>query len=280
MPIIATNPRTPEAPPETTGSPTTKALGAACLAGLVALLLFAFVFSPPDERVDPQTNVITGQFDAVRLYYVHVPMAILAYVAFTITAVGSAMVLWKRSRWWDIAASSAAEVGVLFCGLTLVTGSIWGRPIWNTWWEWGDVRLMTTLMLFLIYVGYLAYRRALTDFDVRAKRSAILGLVGVVNIVLVNRSVEWWENRTLHQKSTFAGLEIEDLTLFTLMLGLVVFGAIFTWLLIHRFRIGWLEHQLETAGLERAIAERRAQSPAAVAQALDHPGVRPRGGGS
>lgn len=228
----------------------------------------------PDERVDAATNQVIGQFDAVRLLYVHVPVVIIAYIAFGITALGSIMVLWKRSTWWDLTASASAEVGVLFCGLTLITGSIWGRPIWNTWWEWGDVRLMTTVILFLVFVGYLAYRRVITDHQIRARRSAVVGLVGAINIPIVNRSVEWWENRTLHQTSTLADAKVEDLTLFTLMFGLVVFASIYAWLLVHRFRIGWLEHQSETAGLDVAITERRAQAPDQIRDSVTPPDAR------
>lgn len=251
-----------------TGSRSTQLLGATCLMGLVTLLLLAFVFTDPDERVDADTNIVTGQFDAVRLLYVHFPVAIVTYTAFMVTAVGCVMVLWKNSTWWDNTASASAEVGVVFCGLTLVTGSIWGRPIWNTWWEWGDVRLMTTVILFLIFVGYLAYRRTITDARIRARRSAVVGLIGAINIPIVYKSVEWWENRTLHQQSTLADLKVEDLTLFTMIFGMVVFLLIYLWLLMHRFRIGWLEHQADTAGLAIAIAERRAQAPDAVRNAV------------
>lgn len=280
-----TTTRTESAPDQrrgapTTGSRTTQLLGAACLAGIAVLLVFAFVFTEPDERVDEATNIITGQQDAVRLLYVHFPSILVAYSAFLLTAVGSVMVLWKRSTWWDITASASAEIGVLFCALTLITGSIWGRPIWNTWWEWGDARIMTTVIMFLIYVGYLAYRRVVIDPAVRAKRSAIIGLIGVVNIPIVNRSVEWWSNRTLHQKSTIAKLQIEDLTLFTLVMGMVVFSAVYVWLMIHRFRIGWLEYQSDTAGLDHALAERRAQATADVEGAITHPSTRTEAGSS
>jgi heme exporter protein C len=192
----------------------------------------------------------------------------VTYIAFSLNAVGSSAVLWKKSTWWDNTAAAAAEVGVLFCGLTLVTGSIWGRPIWNTWWKWGDVRLMTTTILFLIFVGYLAYRRTMTDSRVRAKRSAVVGLIGAINIPIVYKSVDWWQNRTLHQQSTLRDRSIEDLTLFAMIFGMVVFVAIFAWLMIHRFRIGWLEHQTETVGLEAAIEERRAQPSAAIFDAV------------
>ncbi len=269
MPITT---ETGVAPPLTdsggTGSRLTRLLGAVSLLGLAVLLVFAFVLTNPDERVDEASNIVTGQSDAVRLLYVHVPVAVVAYAAFTMTAIGCVMVLWKNSTWWDIVASASAEIGVLFCGLTLVTGSIWGRPIWNTWWEWGDVRLMTTMILFLIFVGYLAYRRTMTDSRMRARRSAVVGIIGAINIPIVYKSVEWWENRTLHQQSSLTDGKLEDLTLFALMLGMIVFLVVYTWLMVHRFRIGWLEHQADTAGLASAIAERRAQAPDAIRNAV------------
>jgi len=261
-----------EADVASTGSKLTRVLGIASLVGLAVLLLLAFVFTEPDQRVfdrgldlDP---LLTGQGDAVRLLYVHFPVAMVTYTAFSLNAIGSIAVLWKKSMWWDNTAAAAAEVGVLFCGLTLATGSIWGRPIWNTWWKWGDVRLMTTTILFLIFVGYLAYRRTMTDSQVRAKRSAVVGLIGAINIPIVYKSVDWWQNRTLHQQSTLRDRAIEDLTLFSMIFGMVVFLVIFAWLMVHRFRIGWLEHQIETVGLEAAIAERRAQTSAAVEDAV------------
>ncbi len=258
--------------PGSTGSTATRVLGLASLVGLAVLLVLAFVITDPDQRVFDRgadlEPLLTGQGDAVRLLYVHFPVAMVTYIAFSLNAVGSIAVLWKKSTWWDNTAAAAAEVGVLFCGLTLVTGSIWGRPIWNTWWKWGDVRLMTTTILFLIFVGYLAYRRTMTDSRVRAKRSAVVGLIGAINIPIVYKSVDWWQNRTLHQQSTLRDRSIEDLTLFAMIFGMVVFVAIFAWLMIHRFRIGWLEHQTETVGLEAAIEERRAQTSAAIFDAV------------
>ena len=258
--------------PGSTGSTATRVLGLASLVGLAVLLVLAFVITDPDQRVFDRgadlEPLLTGQGDAVRLLYVHFPVAMVTYIAFSLNAVGSIAVLWKKSTWWDNTAAAAAEVGVLFCGLTLVTGSIWGRPIWNTWWKWGDVRLMTTTILFLIFVGYLAYRRTMTDSRVRAKRSAVVGLIGAINIPIVYKSVDWWQNRTLHQQSTLRDRSIEGLTLFAMIFGMVVFVAIFAWLMIHRFRIGWLEHQTETVGLEAAIEERRAQTPAAILDAV------------
>ena len=111
-----------------------------------------------------------------------------------------------------------------------------------------------TLVLFLLFLGYLALRRTTVDPRHQARRAAVVALVAVLDIPLVNRSVEWWENRTLHQQSTLAELKIQDLTLFTLMLGFVVFGLVGAWLLLHRFRVGWLEREDAEHGVATATA--------------------------
>ncbi len=235
--------------PASTGSRTTLGLGLVVLVGLVAVVLLGFFGAPEDDQ----------QRDAVRMIFVHVPSALLTYVAFATTALGSVMWLWKRSVWWDIVAHSAAEIGVMFCGLTLATGSIWGRPTWNTYWDWGDVRLVTTLILFLIMVGYLSVR-SMGDDDATATRASIIGLIAAVNLPIVNRSVEWWFDRTLHQKSSLTDGNLEDLTLFTLVLAIVVWGLFFLWAMTHRFRVGWLERELRSGDLDEAIAARKAEA--------------------
>ncbi len=262
--------------PGNTGSRGSRLLGCVALASLVVLGVLAFFLTGPDVRLHPTTGEEFGQFDAVRMLYLHVPMAVLMYASFMLCAAASVGVLVKRTPWWDVMAHSTAEVGTVLCGLVLVTGSIWGRPVWNTWWEWGDVRLMTTLVLFLLFLGYLALRRTTVDPRHQARRAAVVALVAVLDIPLVNRSVEWWENRTLHQQSTLAELKIQDLTLFTLMLGFVVFGLVGAWLLLHRFRVGWLEQAAAEHGVAMAIAERHAELDmpdvdAAVGDAGDGP---------
>ncbi len=187
-----------------TGSRGSRLLGAGALLGVAALVVLAFVATDADVRTHPTTGEEFGQFDAVRMLYLHVPMAVLMYAAFVVCAVASVGVLLRRTAWWDVMAYAAGEVGTVLCGLVLVTGSIWGRPVWNTWWEWGDVRLMTTLVLFLLFVGYLALRRTTADPRLQARRAAVVALVAVLDIPLINRSVAWWENRTLHQQSTLA----------------------------------------------------------------------------
>ncbi len=232
-----------------TGSRTTRLLGAAVLLGLVALILLGFFGAPEDDE----------QRDAVRMIFIHVPSAIFTYVAFVTTAIGSVMWLLRRSIWWDTVAGAAAEIGLLFCGLTLFTGSVWGRPTWNTYWDWGDVRLVTTLILFLMMIGYLSVRSLGGDEGATATRAAVIGVLAAAILPIVNRSVEWWENNTLHQKSTLTDGDLENLTLFTLFVGFAVWGLFFAWSLIHRFRITWLERELRAIDLDRALDERRAE---------------------
>lgn len=234
-----------------TGSRGSRLLGAATAVGLVALALFALVFSPADAV----------QGDSVRLMYVHVPTAIVALAAFGVTALGSAVYLWKRSQWWDLVAASSAEIGVVFTALALLTGMLWGRPTWGVYWTW-DARLTSTALLLLLFLGYLALRRLPAEPDVRAKRAAFAGLLAFVDVPIVHFSVEWW--RSLHQGPTITRLDpqIDGLMLFTLMLGMAVFTALYVWLLVHRFRVSYLEEQLEARGLELAIAQRRAEAVA------------------
>lgn len=248
-----------------TSSRGTRVLGIAALVGLAVHLFASFSWSGPDVE----------QGDLVRILYVHVPSAWLAYMSFILTAVGGAMYLWKRSVWWDLVAAASAEIGVLFCALALVTGSIWGRHTWGTYWEWTDVRIVTTLVLLLLYVGYLAVRRIPTDPVQRGRRSAVVGIIAALNIPIVRFSVDWWANRTLHQKATVAvgDTQLDGPMLFSLFSGLVVFTVIFAWMLLHRFRIAWLEDQLDRHGLDTALAERRAEGGRDIARAVAVPSV-------
>jgi heme exporter protein C len=236
-----------------TSSRGTRILGGLSIVGFLFLGLAGLWWSPEDSDMG----------DLVRIMYVHVPSAWLAYMAFIITAIGSVMFLWKRSVWWDLIAGASAEIGVLFCALALATGSLWGRPTWGTYWLWSDVRIVTTLVLLLMYAGYLALRRVDGDPTQRSKRAAIVGLIAAANIPVVRYSVDWWSNRTLHQKDT-VGLDtkLDNGPLFTLTFGLVVFTVLFAWMLLHRFRIAWLESESEHRGLEQALIERRAEGRA------------------
>ncbi|HEX9683158.1 MAG TPA: cytochrome c biogenesis protein CcsA [Acidimicrobiales bacterium] len=235
--------------PAGTGSRATLVLGWLSLAGVAALAALGLWWSPAD--------VVQG--DSVRLMYVHVPSAILMYAGCSLCALGSLMWLRKRTDGWDTLAQASAELATLFAALTLVTGMLWGRPTWGAYWTW-DARLTSTTLLFLLLVGYLALRSVPASADTRARRSAVLGLLLVPNAMIVHYSVDWWN--TLHQDATVAKLDptIDDLMLFTLFAGMVVGGVVFSWLLTHRFRVAWLQRQVDEVSLDRAIVERRAEA--------------------
>jgi heme exporter protein C len=242
----------------TTSTPATRVLGALAIAGLALTAVLALVVSPAD----------INQKDAVRLLYIHAPTAWLAlYLSFGVTTLCSILYLWPRTRarFWDLAAGASAEIGVLFLGLTLVIGSIWGRTTWGVWWTW-DARLTTTAVLFVLYLGYLALRRVPDDPAARSKRCAIAALGAFVGVPIVHQSVEWW--RTLHQPASILDErrlldpEIHGSMLTTLLVAIVAFTLVYAWLLIHRFRVAWLEERLEDRVLEVALAERRAEGAA------------------
>src|SRR2546430_7568205 len=145
----------------------TVVLGGLTAASLVVLVVLGLFVSDPDFQ----------QGDAVRLMYLDVPAAWVSYLAYGVTSLASALYLWKRTRAqaWDTLAGASAEIGVLFTGLTLVLGSLWGRPVWNVWWAW-DARIVSTAVLFFLYLGYLALRKVPADPPVRARRRAIAAL--------------------------------------------------------------------------------------------------------
>ena len=194
------------------------------------------------------------QDDYMRLIYIHPAVAWVAYLAFGITALASLLYLWKRtrSRFWDLLAGASAEVGVVFCAIALITGSIWGRPTWGTWWTW-DARLTSTAVMFAMELGYLALRRVPGDVTKRSQRSAIAGLVAAMNVPIVHMSVEWW--RTLHQGRTLLrpNPEIEGLQLTTMLLSIVAFTLAYAWLCAQRLNLEQLEEEYEHVTLRREI---------------------------
>jgi heme exporter protein C len=240
--------------PDGTGSTGSRIFGTVLLVAIALFLALALVWSPTDSGAN-------GMGEAVRIMYVHVPVAVACYTAFFITALASAMYLWKRTEGWDALAAASVEVGVVFTALTLATGSIWGHVTWGTWWEW-DPRLTSTAVMFVMYLGYLALRSAVVDPAARARRAAVLGLVAFVNVPIVHFSVTWW--RSLHQGPTLlrADPSIDGLKLLSLMVGMVLALCVYGWLMVHRFRLQHAEVVLESKGLDVALAERRAEARA------------------
>lgn len=146
----------------------------------------------------------TSQGFPQKIMYLHVPTFIATYLAFFVVFAFSIAYLWKRDLMFDQIAKVSAEVGLIFCALLLVTGAIWGRPTWGTYWVW-DARLTTTLLLFLIFMGYFLLRMSVNDRDKEARLASVLGIIGCLDIPIIHKSVEWW--RTLHQPSTLFKVE-------------------------------------------------------------------------
>ena len=146
----------------------------------------------------------TSQGFPQKIMYLHVPTFIATYLAFFVVFAFSIAYLWKRDLMFDQIAKVSAEVGLIFCALLLVTGAIWGRPTWGTYWVW-DARLTTTLLLFLIFMGYFLLRMSVNDRDKEARLASVLGIIGCLDIPIIHKSVEWW--RTLHQPTTLFKVE-------------------------------------------------------------------------
>lgn len=231
------------------------AAGVLVLAGLAAALA-----APPDRL----------QGNLQRLMYMHVPAAWLAYLSFGLTLVGSIAWLRRRHERWDRLAASAAEVGVFFTGLTIALGAIWGKPVWGVWWTW-DPRLVSTAVLFFVYLGYLALRRATVDVVQRARRSAVFGIVAFVQIPVVHMSVLWW--RSLHQPPTVlrpGDPTIDHVMLAALFLNVVAFTAVFALALRLRMRLASRDAELAeaTSAPGRPLAGSAVTAPTVTAAAV------------
>ncbi len=187
------------------------------------------------------TPVETSQGFAQKIMYLHVPTVIIAYLAFFIVFAFSIAYLWKRDLMFDRIAKASAEVGLLFCALVLITGAVWGRPIWGTYWVW-DARLTTTLLLFLIFMGYFLLRMSTDDRDKESRLAAVIGIIGFLDIPIIHKSVEWW--RTLHQPTTLFKAEegiakpsIPDELLYPLLATMLVMLLFYLFLLQLRYRV-------------------------------------------
>lgn len=235
--------------------PGDRALFAASLVALAVGWLLALVLAPPDRF----------QGDVQRLMYVHVPAAWSALGLFTVALAASVRFLWKRSLAADRLAQAAVEVGLLFTALTLLLGSLWGRPVWGVWWTW-DPRLTTTAILFVLFAGYLALRRLFDDPLRRATISAAVAIVAFADVPIVHWSVTWWQS--LHQGPTVARLgepKIGGLMLAALLVNTVAVSLVAGWLVMRRIRL---------ARLEATVADRRLRER--LAEASPHAPISPR----
>ncbi len=192
---------------------------------------------------------VESQGDAARMLFIHVPTIWLAYLAFGVTFLASIVYLATKTLKWDLVAGSSAELGVVFTILAIFGGAIWGKATWNVYWTW-DARLTLTAVMLFIYIGYLALRRAIADPEARARRSAVLGILGLVQLIPVHFSVTWW--RTLHQTNTFRprDIQMDGPILAALLVSVAAFTVVYAALLRHRIRLA----ELELAALEAAAA--------------------------
>ena len=209
------------------------------LTGIVFFTAIAaiFIFVPTEKTEGP----------IQRIMYLHIPSAWLAFFAFFIVFISSILFLWKKEREWDIYAHASAEIGVVFCSLVLITGPIWAKPIWGTWWVW-DARLTSTLILWLIYVAYLMLRSQTEAGSMRARYAAVLGIVGFLNIPFIHFSVLWW--RTFHPQPKVISAEglgkgMDTSMLATLGISLCAFTLLYFLLMGQRIRLERLKDEVD-----------------------------------
>lgn len=204
------------------------AFAAVTAAALAWSMYASFVHAPTDA----------AQGDVQRLFYLHLGMWLPTFTAFIFVAFGSVLYLWRKDLRWDRFARCSAEVGLLFCTLGLATGSIWGKPIWNTWWTW-DPRLTFTLILWMIYAAYLLLRTLSSDPNQGANLAAILGVSGVADLYIIHQAVYWWGGihpAVIRTREGSTGLKDWGMRI-ALLSSLFAFALLFSWLLRARTRL-------------------------------------------
>ncbi len=205
-------------------APIARVIGVVALANIAVALFMALFYAPREMTMG----------DAQRIFYFHVPSAWVGFLAFFIVFVASLVYLWKRERKWDALALSAAEIGVVFTTLVLLTGPLWAKKAWGAFWVW-DARLTTTLILWMIYIGYLMLRGS-AEGERRQRFAAVLAIVGFLDVPIIYLSVQLW--RTMHPTliiSEPGGLAPQMTQ--TLMVALLSFTLLFAFLLIQRVRL-------------------------------------------
>jgi heme exporter protein C len=204
----------------------TNLLGVTSLVLMIVSLFMVFEWVPTEA----------DQGIVQRIFYFHVPCAWVAFAAFGIVAIAGIFYLWLRDQIWDDLGYAAAETGMVFCTLVLITGSLWAKPIWGTWWTW-DSRLTTTFILWLLYGGYLMLRAMADDTPEVARFGAVVGIVAALDVPVVIVSVRLW--RTIHPavlvtRQGSHGLEDPRMVI-TLLVSLAAFTVLFAWILMLRF---------------------------------------------
>ena len=201
---------------------------------MIVALYFVFIWVPNEKTM----GIIQ------RIFYFHVPSAWVAFLAFGIVFAASIMYLIKRDDHWDLIASISAELGLVFCSIMLITGPIWAKPVWGIWWTW-DPRLTLALVLWLIYVAYVMLRIYVPDEGKRARLSAVVGIIGFLDVPLVYMSIRWW--RTQHPAAVMGGGDKSGLApemMLTFIICLTTFTVLFFYLLQKRYRIEKAEQEI------------------------------------
>ena len=215
--------------------------------GLAAVLLALgtwFSFAAPEDY---------QQGDTVRIMFIHAPAATLGLAAYGALGVSSFFALVFRHPLADAAARAAALPGAAFTALALITGALWGKPMWGAWWAWGDARLMSVLVLFLFYLGYMALRASIDDEAKAARAAAVLGLVGLINLPIVKFSVDWWN--TLHQPASLLRAEgpaMPAVYLTPLLLMMTAYGVLFLAIWLTSIRTEIVRRRVSTLRARRA----------------------------
>jgi heme exporter protein C len=211
----------------------------ALLAAMAAIYFYA-----PTEQTEGAVQ---------RIMYFHIPCAWIAFFAFFVVFLSSILFLWKKDREWDIYAHASAEIGVIFCSLVLITGPIWAKPIWGAWWVW-DARLTLTLILWLIYVSYLMLRSQTDPGSMRARYSAVLGIVGFLDIPLIHFSVLWWRSFHPQPKVITAqgfGNGLDTSMMVTLLISLAAFTLLYFLLMGQRVRQEKMKDEIDRLKKEK-----------------------------
>jgi heme exporter protein C len=202
------------------------------LALMIAALYMVFIYVPTEEH----SGIIQ------RIFYFHVPVAWVAFVAFFITFIFSILYLWKRETKWDAIAHASAEVGVLFTTLVLITGPIWAKPVWGIWWTW-DARLTTSLVLWLIYIAYLLVRSFATESARGARYGAVVGIVGFIDVPVVFIAVSLW--RTQHPTTIVFEGGLTTPMLMTLIVCVAAFTVLYVLLTMQSANLKAMQVKIE-----------------------------------
>jgi heme exporter protein C len=178
--------------------------------------------------------------DVQRIFYLHVPLAISAYLGFTVVFIASILFLWRKNLFWDTVAYTAAEIGVLFSTLVIVTGSFWARPVWNVWWTW-DPRLLTMFILWFMYVGYFILRKGIPERLKKARYSAVLGIIGFLDVPIVRLATKWW--RSVHPRLKSEGGGLDPVMLKVLLFSMLTFILFTVFLFLFRYGVARLDER-------------------------------------